>query len=426
MLSQRLDLIDQLTNLFSQPPMVRFLGKLRRENRPLPVAKVRPPDSPPAAYTTADLPTTTEAPVTSTSLYSPSIPVTAEQQQPFALPVQSHQDGLPSVGHQQVDRWREPELETSRSPHADRSRLMSVATTSIRGIDQPRREPSTTMRRVTWNGERVEDQKEFPTQRININGRVEEEERNWWDPDARKTYNRPGPGMLPSLVENYLHEPDHTLFSVSASPLESGRQSKRAFHTNSPSASEVRRSIPHPNAYYCPKHNGWVLLHREHSAWSPPLSKHYDGPPLPNITRRSRVHSCLVAQPLSAPRPNETHHFHYYKAAMDGSKIARPFNRADWENLSRTEPRQQGTDPINHSSLDTPHHDSNYPREAEDNLLDLFICCQCTVYIVVSDIIPGVIPCEAFEAFVREKLHHPQAGKTPAMSLITAIDTVLT
>jgi hypothetical protein len=371
---QRLDLVNQLlTGLFLQLPMPSFFAKLRRGNRPLPA-------------TVADFFTTSDDIATLPSLYPTSTPVMAEQQQPPVLPARSHQDGSPFAGHQQVDRgYREPELETSRPLHADRSRSMPGGSGSVRRADQPRRERSADMRRDAWN----------------IDGRVEEEEQNWWDPAVRKTHNRPGPGMLPDLLENYLHDPDHILLSVSPSPQARKRWKLEPFHADFPSTDEIRRSIPHPNAYYCPKDNGWVLLYWEYSVQGPPLSKLYHGPPLPDLIRRSRVYSCLGPHPLSTTRPNETHHFHYYKAAVDGSRITEP------------------------SNLGTPNHDSDDPRKYEGDPLDLFICCQCTLYFVVSDVIPSVIPQEIFEAFVRDKVCHPDGGQSPAVSLVVAIDTFM-
>jgi hypothetical protein len=132
-----------------------------------------------------------------------------------------------------------------------------------------------------WNGGYFRGQGNFAAQRVNIDGRVEEEELNWWDPYVRRTHNRPGSGMLPTLLEDYLHDADHTLFSVSASLPEikprhrSSESHSSASHppVDPPSADDVRGSIPHPNAYYCPKHNGWVLLLWMFPDVNPPISK---------------------------------------------------------------------------------------------------------------------------------------------------------
>ena len=157
----------------------------------------------------------------------------------------------------------------------------------------------------------------------------------------------------------------------------------------------------------------------------PPLSKSYDGSPLPDITRRRKTHSCLDENPQSVAQANKTHHFHYYRAAVDASKITTPFKRADWENLPRTKSRRRQGVLIDHSNLSTTSLAADDSHESEGDLLDLYVCCQCLVYCVVSDVIPGVIPHRTFEAFVKERLEHPHVGKTPITSLAIALDTVL-
>ena len=265
----------------------------------------------------------------------------------------------------------------------------------------------------------VLDRENFVTQKVNIDGCAKEEELNWWDPFVRQTHSRPGPGILPTLLENYLHNAGHSLCSVSVSPeLEPTDQSSESHLSTSPppvdppSADEVRKAIPHPNAYYCPEHNSWVLSLWESSTTNPPLSKSYDGYPLPDVTRRRKTHSCVDENPQSVAQANKTHHFHYYEAAVDASKIMTPFKRADWECHSRTKPQRRQAIPMD-------------SHESEEELLDLYICCQCSLYCVVSDVISGVIPQRTFEAFMKERLDHPLVGKTLPVSLAIALETVL-
>jgi ubiquitin carboxyl-terminal hydrolase 25/28 len=110
---------------------------------------------------------------------------------------------------------------------------------------------------------------------------------------------------------------------------------------------------------------------------------------------------------------------------VDASKITIPFKRADWEHHSRTKSRRRQAVLIDNSNLSTPGLPVDDSHEPEGNLLDLYVCCQCSLYCVVSDVIPGVIPQRTFEAFVKEKLDHPHLGKTPKISLAMALDTVL-
>ena len=42
----------------------------------------------------------------------------------------------------------------------------------------------------------------------------EDEEMNWWNQAIREKHRRPGSGVLPPLLEDMLHDPDHSLFSV--------------------------------------------------------------------------------------------------------------------------------------------------------------------------------------------------------------------
>jgi ubiquitin carboxyl-terminal hydrolase 25/28 len=301
------------------------------------------------------------------------------------------------------------------------------------GANQPEELQSAEVWNDTWKY--VQDWGNFAIQEVNIDGRDEEEELSWWDPSVRQTHNRPGSGILPTLLEHHLHNADHTLFSVSASPPEFkprhrySESHSSTFHppVNPPSANDLRRSIPHPNAYYCRRHNGWILLLWESSAAGPPLSKFYDGRPLPDITRRRKTHSCVGENPQSSvAQANKTHHFHFYKAAVDASKITIPFKRADWEHHSRTKSQCRQAVPIDPKNLTSPNLSVDDPHEPEGELLDLYVCCQCSLYCVTSDVIPGVIPQRTFEAFVKERLDHSQVGKTPQMSLAISLETILT
>lgn len=434
-----LQFVYQLTNFLPLlltprfPPMEhKDSSKPRRQLPAIPVSPPHP-DQPVATATVAD------TPVTPATFYSTQTSTTARQQQPPPLPARRHQAGSSFTSFQQIDgEYREPELvhddQTSHPPQTvPGTWSTSTDTAPAWGANRPDWDQPTDVWHDTWNGEYTQDWGEFTIQRVNINGRAEEEELNWWDPSVRQTHNRPGPGMLPTLLENCLHNADHTLFSVSASPPEvKPRQRSSEPHSstphptvNPPSADEVRRSIPHPNAYYCRRHNGWVLLLWKSSAIDPPLSKLYDGPPLPDITRRLKVHSCVDENTQSAVQVNKTHHFHYYRASVDASKITTPFKRADWEPHPRTKSRRRQAVLLDHSNLSTPNLAGEDPRESEGELLDLFVCCQCSLYCVVSDIIPGVIPQRTFEAFTREKLDNPHVGKTPVMSLAIALDTIL-
>jgi len=381
------------------------------------------------------IPTVAETPVPPATFYSTTTPTTARQQQPPPLPARRHNPGSSFTSYQQIDgEYREPELvQDDQTPHPPQTVPGTwSASTDIPpawGANRPEWDQPTEVWHDTWNGEYAQDWGNFAVQRVDIDDRVEEEESNWWNPSVRQTHNRPGVGILPTLLESYLHNADHTLFSVSASPPEvKPRHRSSESHppiSNPPSADDVRRSIPHPNAYYCRKHNGWVLLLWKSSTIDPPLSKSYNGRPLPDPTRRHKTHSCVDGNPQSTAQSNKTHHFHCYKAAVDASKITPPFKRADWERHSRTKSRRRQGVLIDHSNTSTSSLTADDSHEPEGELLDLYVCCQCSLYCVASNVIPGVIPQKTFDAFVKEKLEHPHVGKTQVMSLAIALDTIL-
>lgn len=66
-------------------------------------------------------------------------------------------------------------------------------------------------------------------------------------------------------------------------------------------------------------------------------------------------------------------------------------------------------------------------KEEEEThiLLDLCMCCQCSFYVVVSDVIPGVVPVKTLDAFVSEKQNNPPVGKSSQYSVHTAMETVM-
>ncbi|TFK84094.1 cysteine proteinase [Polyporus arcularius HHB13444] len=221
--------------------------------------------------------------------------------------------------------------------------------------------------------------------KINIDGRDEEEELHWYDPDLRALKRRPGPGVLPPLLADMLHDPDHALYSVSTQP-HPPLATPATPHT--PTADEVRTAIPHPNAYYCREHNGWVLLLWRTSSVLPPLVKNPEHP-LPDQARRKATNSCVGDGEQPFGQANVTHHWHRYEKAVDATKLNPPYTHGDL-------------------------------------LLDLYLCCQCSMYCLVSDVIPGVIPLSLMDEFTREKMANPAPDKSPRATAVAAWETVLT
>ncbi|PIL31016.1 hypothetical protein GSI_05709 [Ganoderma sinense ZZ0214-1] len=221
--------------------------------------------------------------------------------------------------------------------------------------------------------------------KVAIDGRDDYEETHWYDPDVRAIYTRPGTGVLPPLLADMLHDPDHALYSVSTQVHPTLVSPAAPF---TPTADEVRTAIPHPNAYFCREHNGWVLLLWKASTVLPPLVKEPETP-VPDQSRRKRTNSCVGDGEQIFGQANLTHHWHRYEKAVDATKLNPPYA---------------------HGEL----------------LLDLYLCCQCSMYCLVSDVIPGVIPVSLVNEFTLDKIGHPAIDKTPKATAVSGWETVLT
>lgn len=269
--------------------------------------------------------------------------------------------------------------------------------------------------------------------KVDIDGRSDDEELKWSDPDVLKKAQRPGPGILPTLLSEILHSPDHTLYSVrpTAPPPKTVTSSTSPpppapVPSPPPTSEELNRAVPHPNAYYCKEHNGWVLLSWCSSSVLPPLSPTFKpDPPLPDQFRRKRTSSCTGEDEHSVGRANVTHHFHRYVKAVDASMLTTPFKRSEWE--AQALRKQQRRKMTVHLDEERPDPSPSPKTEsAEPDLLDLYICCQCSVYCLVSQVIPGVLPIRVLEEFVKDKLEHPPPGKTGELTLVTGLETIIT
>ncbi|KAM5538398.1 hypothetical protein V8D89_008000 [Ganoderma adspersum] len=221
--------------------------------------------------------------------------------------------------------------------------------------------------------------------KVPIDGRDDYEEVHWYDPAVRAIHPRPGTGVLPPLLADMLHDPDHALYSVSTQAHPTLVSPATPY---TPTPDEVRTAIPHPNAYFCREHNGWVLLLWKASTVLPPLVKDPE-PPVPDQGRRKRTNSCVGDGEQPFGQANLTHHWHRYEKAVDATKLNPPYA---------------------HGEL----------------LLDLYLCCQCSMYCLVSDAIPGVIPLALVNDFTLDKIGHPAIDKTPKATAVAGWETVLT
>jgi ubiquitin carboxyl-terminal hydrolase 25/28 len=183
-----------------------------------------------------------------------------------------------------------------------------------------------------------------------------------------------------------------------------------------PTAEEIYSAVPHPNAYYCKRENNWVIIIWQSSSVMPPLAESFKrshNGTLPDHTRRKRTTSCVPdGDPAFVPS-NQTHHFHRYEKAVDALKLTTAFRRRDWH---KPPPGPQPpTDSIPNISDD----------EKEGELMDLYVCCQCSFYCVVSSVIPGVLDVADLDSFVSERGNNPRVGQSSAEAVVAALTTIL-
>ncbi|CAL1693817.1 unnamed protein product [Somion occarium] len=281
--------------------------------------------------------------------------------------------------------------------------------------------------------------------KVDIDGRDDNEEENWCDPAVQEQSKRPGPGMLPPRIECHLSAPPDRLWSVTMKSLpaqrnEASRSSASPSYGSSspppnapnasnftpPSMEEVRMAIPHPNAYFSNEQNGWVLILWCSSSVLPPFASSFTPThPLPDQSRRKRTSSCVGDGEQPFGQANKTHHFHRYERAVDARTLNPPFRRNEWEE-DETRKRRRRKMTIVENTDNVPAPEEELTTRSGGDLLDLYICCQCSVYCLVSQVIPGVIPLKFLEEFTKEKLNNPSISRTSRATALQAWETVLT
>jgi ubiquitin carboxyl-terminal hydrolase 25/28 len=304
---------------------------------------------------------------------------------------------------------------------------------------------------------------------VPIDGRNEAEEMRWWDARVREDNARPGQGILPPVLADRLHNPEHTLFSVTVTPPDlkpalppaptqpqptqsesPNRHSHRSSDSGSslhaggsspaanappttscsPTAEDVHTAVPHPNAYYCRKHNGWVLLIWKSSSVNPPLARSFTGT-LPDQSRRRSTNSCVSDGEQTMGPVNVTHHFHAYERAVDARRLTHPFNASEWEHEERSKLRHRkmtlrGSDPTAEATELGQAADEVEREDEEGDLLDLYVCCQCSFYVVASNVIPGVVPVKLLEDLIKNKVENPPPDKSGELTALITLEMILT
>lgn len=250
---------------------------------------------------------------------------------------------------------------------------------------------------------------------VPISGRDLRGEANWWNLEYAAGSSRPGSGVLPTLLAERLHDSDHSLYHVTVTPPERQQQSvsTSSLTFTPPTREEVYESVPHPRALYCRKENGWILLLTRSSAKLPPLVGGYQErhPNLvfPDPAKRSSSLACGSHNGASYPR-DFTHHYHFYPAAVSSRSLDPPFPKAD---------ATPSSDSVDEAETEPTQHVSS------EILLDLYVCCQCSIYVLCSGLIPGVLFADQLNALVRERSEHPLLGQTGSEAVIQACDTIL-
>ncbi|KAF8262773.1 hypothetical protein EI94DRAFT_1773099 [Lactarius quietus] len=295
---------------------------------------------------------------------------------------------------------------------------------------------------------------------VPIGGRNDIEETRWWDAQVREFNARPGLGILPPVLADQLHNSEHTLFSVSVTPPdlkpplppvpappqpEQSESPKRHRSSDSgsslhgcsssaptsaqssatwlPTAEDVHTAVPHPNAYYCRKHNGWVLLIWKSSSIHPPPCEFFQRlPPGP--------FSPPVDELVPLGPANVTHHFHAYERAVDARRLTHPFNASEWEHEERSKLRHRrmtlrGDDPTSATAELVQAAVEVEREDDEGDLLDLYVCCQCSFYVIASHVIPGVIPVKLLEDLVKNKVENPPLDKSGELAALIALEMIL-
>jgi ubiquitin carboxyl-terminal hydrolase 25 len=368
--------------------------------------------------------------------------------------------------------WANPDQEDwpATTPFVDTWGIQKEATL---GWDTKDSNWGTTSEPIDWNTSGLWE----PTPFVKINGRDNNEELAWWNSDVREKAGRPGPGMLSTRLADRLHDANHTIFSVvvpknpnfpeplstssssagttpaptgtlnatptpsgSASPPPSSSSSKSERtldpHSPPPSLEDARMAIPHPNAYYCPKENGWVLLLWKSSSVDPPFARSFLSCPehssVPPLARRRRVHNCLadMAKDLR-DQENLTHHFHTYPRSIDALKLSPCYQKDEWETKETVKRGRRGgtflTQPVDLQKMkEDEEQDKMDSEEPEEGLLlDLHVCCQCCFYVISSEVISGVLERSLWEAFIKDKMDNPTLNHTPESSVVIAVETLL-
>ncbi|KAJ3876331.1 hypothetical protein F5051DRAFT_411819 [Lentinula edodes] len=266
----------------------------------------------------------------------------------------------------------------------------------------------------------------------------------------------PAPQISPSLVRTASNS---SLDPSSHTPHRPKSPRPRPPHVP-PSALEVNLAgKPHPDAYFSPKENAWMILSWRDTSSSTSI---FGGDPLPLFIPQIRASvytlpreecrmqgngmgfNCLAYTTGSGEghrdrQPHDlTHHFHKYPKSIDGRTLDPPVRH--WKDDF---PVGESIGGDGSMDVDNPTGSKSTAKPTLDQplLLDSYVCCQCSFFLVVSspshlsstksgtdqipNVIPGVIPLQTWNAYVNDRLENPNPSMSKEQTLLGGLETLL-
>lgn len=263
---------------------------------------------------------------------------------------------------------------------------------------------------------------------VQVSKRNQFQEDNWWNPEA--TEGCKGPGMLPPLLADNLHNPDHTLFVVRPLVPETLDAAPSTSPTPAikPTMDEITKALPHPDAFYCPKDNGWVIIHSSLSERRPPLARSFQAKLPQQLIPESPDNDPLGFPDCLDTDENRTHHFHKYEKAFDGRYLSPSYYSDAWDAIETVKQKRRAgaiiTADLDLEKMKADAEEEPTLEDQDELLFDLYVCCQCQRYCVASPLIPGVLGA-GWEPFLKDKAANPPPGKTPQMAVVRGVETLM-
>jgi ubiquitin carboxyl-terminal hydrolase 25/28 len=223
-----------------------------------------------------------------------------------------------------------------------------------------------------------------------------------------------------------------------------------------PTFEELRDATPHPAALYCRRHHGWVIISVTTASATPShLSAHWCSDPekkallskLPDSSLRTEkdcidpdagaVTSSYPTWNWSASSGQKLHHLHRYPNVVAGSGLfpalkrqsllsaVQPANAAP-KSSEDVEMGSETQSPQNQVQDDEPR--SSWEHAPLSEHLDLYLCCQCKTQILCSpggSVLPGIIPADALEKYIQERVANPKPGQTREQSALASLEMIL-